>query len=445
MNFKPEDLLARLDELETTVGGPVPGRYIIAFSGGLDSSVLLYSLAKTRQQHGKPLLAVHVDHRLQPDSAEWAKHCERVASELGVDFVSDAVTVDHDVGLGPEAAARDARYTTLRRHIGAGDWLLSAHHRDDQAETLLINLMRGSGPAGIAGIPAIRKFADGWLVRPLLGVSRNALAQYASEHGLEWIDDPSNDESRYDRNFLRNEVLPLLERRWPEASSRLDKSASFAREAAELLAEFADADLASIGTTVDRLDGAALRALTPTRQKNVLRRAISRAGLPPVSSRRLQSIIDELLPARDDAAPLVCWDGAEVRRFRDRLYLLTATPAPEFDGRRLGADPVSLGAGLGRLLLEQGNGPGLSEDCVSAGLTLKLRAGGEELKPLGQTHTRKLKKLLQEDSIVPWMRDRLPLVYCGERLVAVADIWLASEVAVSGGAHVRWQDRPALH
>jgi len=443
VNFRPEDLLLRLDELEIAAGSP--SRYIIAFSGGLDSSVLLHALVQTRQQHGKSLLAVHVDHRLQPDSEKWATHCERVANEFGVEFVGDAVTIDHNAGLGPEAAARDARYGVLRRHVGTTDWLLSAHHRDDQAETLLINLLRGSGPAGIAGIPALRKFADGWLVRPLLEVSRNSLAKYAGKYGLKWIDDPSNEESRYERNFLRNEVLPLLDSRWPDASLRLSKSAGFAREAAELLTEFADADLASTGNTVDRLDVAALRALTPARQKNVLRRAINLAGLPPASSRQLQSIIDELLPARDDAAPLVRWDGAEVRRFRDRVYLLAATPVPEFAGRRLSADPLSLGAGLGRLMLEQDSGPGLSEDCVRAGLTLKLRAGGEEFKPLGQAHTRKLKKLLQEECIVPWMRDRLPLIYSGERLVAVADLWLASDVAVPGGAHVRWHDRPALH
>lgn len=443
MNFTPDDLLPALDKFETAAGSPE--RYVVAFSGGLDSSVLLHALAKTRQDHGKPVLAVHIDHRLQPGSARWATHCQQFAQQLSVNFDCVVVDVDQNSGHGPEAAARDARYAALTGHVHAGDWLLSAHHRDDQAETLLINLLRGSGPAGLAGIPALRKFADAWLVRPLLHVPRDALAAYANAHGLNWIDDPSNDESRYDRNFLRNEVLPLLDSRWPDAGSRLSKSAGFAREAAELLIEFADADLASLGESVDRLDVIALKAFSPARQKNVLRRAISLAGLPPPSSRQLKSIIDELLTAREDALPVVRWDGAEVRRFRNRVYLLAATPVPDFAGRRLGMEPVILGAGLGRLLLEPGNGPGLSEDCVRAGLTLKPRSGGEEFKPLGQSHTRKLKKLLQEQDIVPWMRDRLPLVYSGERLVAVADLWIDGDVAVPGGAIVRWRGRPALH
>ena len=244
MSFSPEDLLARLGNLETVAGEPA--RYVTAFSGGLDSTVLLHALAELRKQHGKALCAVHVDHGLHPDSGDWARHCRRIAKRLDVEFECERVDVDVDSGLGPEAAARDARYAALARHVNCGDWLLSAHHRDDQAETLLMNLLRGSGPAGVAGIPAARRFGDAWVLRPLLDIPRDELLRYASAADLEWLTDPSNEETQFDRNYLRNEVLPVLERRWPDAALRLAKSASLSRESAELLRQLADRDLVQI-------------------------------------------------------------------------------------------------------------------------------------------------------------------------------------------------------
>ena len=443
MNFSPEDLLARLGELETAAGKP--SRYVIAFSGGLDSTALLHALAEIRQQHGKSLCAVHVDHRLHPDSGNWARHCRRIAERFGVEYECERVEVDLESGLGPEAAAREARYAALARHVDSTDWLLSAHHRDDQAETLLINLLRGSGPAGVAGIPAVRRFVDAWLVRPLLYISHDALRRYASANELDWLDDPSNEESQFDRNYLRNEVMPVIEGRWPDAALRLAKSAALSRESAELLAELADTDLERIATDIGRLDVRTLSELSPERQRNALRRAVDRAGLPPVPSSQMHSIVEQLVPARDDAMPLVEWRGGQARRFQNRLYLLADLPGVDFSGQSLGRESVSLGSGLGSLVLEQTTGDGLSETCIRAGLTLRQRQGGEEIKPLGHKHTRRLKKLLQEEGIVPWMRDRLPLVYSGERLVAVADLWLDADAVVRGGAAIRWQDRPDLY
>jgi tRNA(Ile)-lysidine synthase len=427
VSFSQENLLQRLEELQRVAGKAE--KYIIALSGGLDSTVLLHALACSREKHSVPLLAVHVDHQLHPDSASWNDSCAALAADLDVDFASERVVVDETTGIGPEAAAREARYAALARIVGNGEWLLSAHHRDDQAETLLLNLMRGSGPTGIAGISAARCFSDGWLVRAMLAFSRAELLDYARAHELSWIDDPSNASDRFDRNYLRQEILPRLEHRWPQAGKRIVRSADLARDAAGLLAELGAMDLAALSGEPGRIDLQGFAQLSEQRQKNLLRFAIHGLGLCMPSAAQLQSILEDLLPAREDAAPLVRWPGVEVRRYRDYLYLLKEHSDQEF----------------GELELVEGAAQGLSEAVVSAGLELRYRSGGEEFQPVGQTHTKKLKKLLQEEGIVPWMRDRLPLLYSGGRLVAVADLWLAADAVSEPGTAVHWKGRPALH
>lgn len=440
MSFTAEDLL---DALSAPQRDEPPARYVVALSGGLDSSVLLHALASTRDRHGRGILAVHVDHGLHPDAALWAEHCRRFAASLDVEFLAEKVSVV-ETGSGPEAAAREARYKALARSVGPREWLLSAHHRDDQAETLLINLLRGSGPAGVAGIPRLRRFGRGWLVRPLLDVGRDELEVYARRHDIEWIDDPANDADRYDRNFLRHEVLPLLERRWPNAAARLARSADLARDAEGLLDGLAAADLEAAGGDPERLDIAALAGLSRRRCRNLLRHAVREAGLPPAPAARIESVLDDLVPARADAEPSVRWAGAEARRFRGRVHLLPAPPEPGFDGCRLGSEPVRLGAGLGELVLLPGPGNGLSADIAESGLTLRLRRGGEKIRPAGDSATRTLKNLYREAAILPWMRDAIPLVFAGDELVAVADLWLAAGAASTDGRPIVWRHRPAL-
>ena len=440
MTFTPDVLLAELARHEAQAGRPA--RYVVAFSGGPDSTALLIALAETRTRHGRDLLGVHVNHRLHPDADRWASHCADVSRSLRIDYRCETVRVE--AGAGPEAAARDARYAALERHVHVGDWLLTAHHREDQAETLLLQLLRGGGMAGIAGIRACRAFAHGYLVRPLLDIARHELVEFVDAQNVACIDDPSNADSRFDRNYLRNEVLPLIERRWPHARARLARSAALAREAVELLDALADDDIRNLGDNASRLDLVAFRQLPRSRQKNLLRRAVQRAALPPVPAPQLARIIDEVAHARDDAGPRVTWAGAEARRFRDALYLQHELPPCRFEARELGHDGVDLGPGMGRLTLERGAATGLADAVVAAGLTLRRRRGGEEIRPAGQRHTRKLKKLLHEAGVLPWWRDRVPLVYSGDRLVAVADLWLAAEASEPGGSALVWRDRPPI-
>ncbi len=443
MSFSVRTLKSVLASHEKYAGEP--SRYIVAFSGGLDSTVLLDALCKGGGKSDVPIMAVHVDHQLQPDSADWSRHCQSVAADLGVEYRCLSVNVQLESGKGPEASAREARYTALRSVMHAGDWLLSAHHREDHAETLLLNLVRGSGPAGIAGIGAAQRWGPGWLMRPLLGIERASLQSYAETAGLRWLEDPSNSDRRFERNFLRHDIVPRLKARWPDIATRLQRSAGHAGEAAELLNELAAIDLKTLGDRPERLPIDALSQLSAARQRNLLRFALRKCGLSTPTAIQLNRVLDEVIPARPDAEPLVQWPGACVRRYRNRLYLL-----PEELGQRPAAlavtgPDVDLGAGLGTLRFEFGMKNGLSEALFGDQLRLEFRQGGEEFKPAGHRHTRKLKKLLQEEGVVPWMRDRLPLLYAGEQLLAVGDLWLAADAIADSGFVVRWQQRPALH
>jgi tRNA(Ile)-lysidine synthase len=448
MAFSPEVLLSRLAELQE--GSASPRRYLIAYSGGIDSSVLLHALVGSAGAHQVPMLAIHINHGLHGDAADWAEHCEKVAASLGVGFVCKSVNVDDSSGLGPEAAARLARYEAFDDLVEAGDWLLSAHHEDDQAETLLLNLMRGSGLAGLAGIGASQRFGYGMLVRPLLGISGGKLKSYAEEQGLRWIDDPTNLDTKFDRNYLRQEIMPALEERWPGVSQRLRKSAELAGEASELLTDLAELDLAAIceGDSPDKLSIEGLKAISEARQRNVLRYASRLCGLPLPPATRLRQITGELIPAREDAQPLVAWPGAEIRRYRDRLYVLgEVSPVEALAATELTVDGgwLDLGRGRGQLRLEAGVAGGIDSETALHGLSLRFRKGGEEFCPARRKRTHKLKKLLQEDGVVPWMRQRIPLLYSGENLVAVGDLWIAAEASRTNGYGVKWRNRPALH
>ena len=422
-----------------------PARYLVAFSGGVDSCVLVHALATTRADHCVPVAAVHVNHGLHADSADWETHCRRVAAELEVEYLARTVTVASNTGDGLEAAAREARYGVLRSLVKPGDWLLSAHHEDDQAETLLLNLFRGSGVDGLAGIGKMRPFGSGRLVRPLLGISADAIVEYAEHFGLRWIDDPSNADTRFDRNYLRLEILPAITRRWPAAAAKIRQSADLASEASLLLGDLASIDLATLGDA-NRLQIAALKGLSAARQRNVIRHAIRRAGLPSPPATRLYQAVSELLPARPDAQPRVSWPGGELRRYRDHLYILAATdphgPAGNLSWDDI-ATPLDLGPGQGQLALVPAE-KGISGDLLGDGLSVRYRSGGEEIRPAGHTCSHKLKKLLQQHAIVPWMRGRIPLLYAGERLVAVADLWLAADAEAAQGFAVTWQQAPAL-
>jgi len=449
MPFSPAALLARI---QRHLPASASGRFCVAFSGGLDSTVLLHALAAAIREQPLgvyTLRAVHIDHQLQLRSADWRRHCADVAAEVGVDFAFQPVQVPPDPPMGIEAAARTVRYQALRSLIGPGDVLLTAHHADDQLETLLLALARGAGVGGLSAMPACQAFGEGWHLRPLLEFTRAELEEWARAQGLSWVTDPSNDESRFSRNYLRHEVIPALRQRWPGIAHSAVRSAGHLGEAGTLLDALAASDhaAAAVGPCL-RVD--ALAMLDGPRRRNLLRYWLRLHGARLPSTRKLLSLEHDMLVAQEDRLPCVEWDGFEVRRHRGLLYAAPQLPpalprdtAFEWDWSREFLLPDSLGL----LRMQNARGAGLVRAKLPPYLSVTFRHGGESLQTAGRDHHRKLKKLMQDADILPWWRGRLPLLHAGGQLVAVGDLWIAQEFAARGdeeGMRVVWQDRPPI-
>ncbi|WP_083930808.1 tRNA lysidine(34) synthetase TilS [Solimonas variicoloris] len=402
-------------------------RVWVAYSGGLDSTVLLHLL----HAQGVPnLRAVHVHHGLQDAADDWARAARRTCRALGVPLRVCRVQVAAAHGEGPEAAARAARYAAFGELLRSGDLLVTAHHRDDQAETVLLRALRGTGIAGLAAMPALAPFGPARLWRPLLDRGRDELRRYAEAQQLAWIDDPHNADPRYARSYLRREIVPRLLRHWPQALPSLARLAARAAEAETLAAELAELDLARVRVG-DGCSVAGLLALPALRRRNALYHAWVARGWPAPSELRLAHLDREVLRARADAQPRLRHEHGELRRYRDRLYWLDPLP-PAPDGERpwpLRRRSVALPGGLGWLRLAR---------APAIALQLRFARGGERLRPAGDAHTRTLKQLCQAAGLPPWVRERMPLLYEGDELIAVAGYWRSAR-AVALGLDPQWE------
>ena len=409
------------------------GLYRVALSGGADSVALLHALCQLREALAPAqVAAVHVHHGLHAEADAWESHCRRLCADLGVALVVVRVDGGAARGESPEAAARRARYQALASLVSDGEAICTAHHQRDQAETLLLQLVRGAGPAGLAGMPALAPLGEGWLARPLLDIGAQALRDYLARHHLPWLEDPGNADLRFDRNFVRHEILPHLERRWPGVQGTLARAACHQADSAVIARALAGIDLgAARGSSPGTLSAPALAALPAARARNLLRGWLAERGLPPAAATHLKGILDQLVTARADATPLVSWPGAEVRRYRDALYALP--PMPAHDATRVIAwNPGSLlELPHGALAATSARGRGLSVDrCARARVEVRFRHGGERFQPAGRRHCAALKKLLQTSAVPPWLRDRIPLVYVDGELAAVAGMWVGEAYAV---------------
>jgi tRNA(Ile)-lysidine synthase len=357
---------------------------------------------------------------LQSGAAAWARAALVTATRLDVPARVLKVQVITR-GASVEANARAARYHALREQLGGGEWLLTAHHQEDQFETVLLQLLRGAGLAGLAAMPAVAPFGRGRLLRPLLGLPRAALADYARRHGLTWAEDTSNQDQRFDRNFLRAAVLPQLARRWPAAAATVSRAAAHLAEAQGLLEQQADWQLEQLQVG-SALSISALRKLGAAEQRNVLRRWFKRRALPAPDTARLTELQQGLLVARHDAMPLLAWPGVEVRRAGDALHAMTPLPPPpatlSWRWQRRRRLPL---AGVGSLSLVDDPHGDIALDRLPPTLRVAFRHGGERLAT-ANGH-KPLKNLLQEMDLAPWLRGRLPLVHGGQRLLAVAGVW----------------------
>ncbi|ADP09881.1 tRNA(Ile)-lysidine synthase [Erwinia sp. Ejp617] len=415
---------------------------LLAYSGGLDSSVLLHQLVQLREQRPHlQLRAVHIHHGLSQLADDWAAHCQQQCDRWQVPLVVVRVQVDARDG-GIEAAARQARYRALREHLIAGETLLTAQHLDDQSETLLLALKRGSGPAGLAAMPQEQRQGEHRHLRPLLTQSRQQLESWAQRYRLNWIEDDSNQDARYDRNFLRLQVMPLLNQRWPHFASAVARSAQLCGEQERLLDELLSESLDVLVDESGALCFTPLLTMSDARRAALLRRWIARQHGRMPSRAALQRIWLEVACSRADAEPCLRIGGNEVRRFRDRLYWLPqllplgasqlAWPAPW--------QPLTLPDGLGQL---HQRSPGIAlrypqpTECVS----VRFQAAGA-FHIVGRAGSRSLKKLWQEHGIPPWQRERIPLIFYGNRLIAALGVFVTRDGCAQQGEnawHIDWR------
>jgi len=394
----------------------------VGYSGGLDSTVLLHLLSNLERQHkGVSVKAIHINHQMSPNAQQWQRQCHEVAASMGVPIESVLVHVKN-AGRGLEDSARQERMKIFASLIGANDVLVCGHHRDDQAETLLYRLIRGSGLKGLGGIAECRELSDGKIVRPLLAYSKTELLSYARSHALRWVTDESNADIQYDRNYLRHNILAQLNQRWPEVERRLANTATRLAEADSLLEDYGKQDLTCCDVRAERLGESlcltALKAYAEPRRRHIVRTWVaSHDSYLPDAAQMVE--MEKLFDARDDASPVLVWGRLELRRFRARVFLVPKLSLPNQHFVWPSGTKASLNDGS---VLEVRGQP---SQCIR----VRFREGGERCRPEGRGHSQKLKKLFNEYNIEPWLRDRVPLVYVNNVLVAVADVFRTDAAA----------------
>jgi tRNA(Ile)-lysidine synthase len=418
----PERLAAGLAPLL-----PADSTILIGLSGGVDSVVLLHLLHQLAPRFLWKIAALHVHHGISANADDWAAFCDYLCKQHQIPLHIEKVDIVPLRAHGIEAAARRLRLAAFAAQ--SCDFVALAHHADDQVETLFLQLLRGAGVRGASAMPSTSKDSRR-IVRPLLHSSRQEILDYAAAHDLQWIEDESNADEGYPRNFLRHRLLPLLGEKFPAYRETLVRSTQHFAEASELLDDLAMLD-ATDAIHADTLALAALQQLTLPRAKNLLRYFLRQLGAPMPQVVQLEAMLHQLCNARDDAKICISFGSDwQVRRYQGRVYVLRALPEFErnfvlpWQGEAELAWPVL----NKKLLFRQGVGLNISlKKLQLAPVTLRLRQGGETLRPAANAATRTLKNLLQEHQIPPWQRDRLPLLYCGEQLVCITGVAIAAE------------------
>ena len=443
--------------LESLYTLPENAHYVIAYSGGVDSHVLLHCC----KQLDIPLRAVHVHHGLQSVADYWVTHCQNICNALDVPLDIIYVDAKQKRGQSPEETARIVRYEALQKNLAEGDCLLTAQHINDQAETLLLQLFRTASSAGLSAMPEYRQIGDYVHVRPLLAFSREEIENFAEENGLHWIEDPSNQDMTFDRNYIRTNLVPLLESRWPEITVQLSKVARLQASNLQVLEDMAAIDLASSITrpayqsetnlydVVSVISISVLKRLSSPRLLNVLRSWIIKAiesrdrKISPTRN-LLEEIEKTIINVQRDASPVIAFSGFEFRKYQNDLYLLEVKCPQSVIDQVVSSEvewqlesPLDFPEWNIRLVAVSKVGLGLQQNLLDGPLKVSFRRGGEIFHPAGRRHSQSLKKLLQAEGVPSWERDILPLLYYHDQLVAVAGIWIAKKYA-AGGNEAGW-------
>jgi tRNA(Ile)-lysidine synthase len=434
----PNNPILLFSALRAAIPVASPSIYI-AYSGGVDSHVLLHACTELIEFKGK-ITAVYVHHGLQAIAEDWAIHCQREAEKLGVNFQLLRVKAQAKNGESPEEAARNARYQALQTLLDEKDVLLVAQHREDQLETVLLQLFRGAGVQGLAAMPKTMPFGKGQLLRPFLDVPKSAILAYAQQFNLMWITDPTNACDDFDRNFLRNQLIPLIKTRWTQVDKTVSRSAYHCAAAQDLLQDMAENLFAVVRTASPLKDWQSslgqslsinrLKQFNQQKQQLIIRYWFKTLDLQMPSSAFIAAILTEVIEAKSSATPALKKNGLVIRRYQDTLYCLKDLPGfKNLEGLIWQAieNKVILpdNSVLERRPADSGIPIALWQ---TATVTVRFRQGGEKIRLAGRNGQHRLKNLLHDAGIPPWQRDTLPLIYFDDRLVAVANLWLSADV-----------------
>lgn len=403
-------------------------RLVVGFSGGVDSRVLLALVARFAKESQRECFAVHVHHGLSSYADQWVERCAQWAHDSGVPLVVESVTLEPH-GRSIEACAREARYQTLASHVEHNDLLLTGQHADDQLETFLLAVKRGSGPKGLSAMAQCRTFSCGYLVRPFLEVKRSMIEAFALENQLQWIEDESNQDTRFDRNYIRHQVAPLLNQRWPHFSEAVQRSAQLCSEQESLLDELLVHKLQALIRTDNSLSILGLAESSELMRARLIRMWLDKQGALMPSRAHLDKIWSQVAMAQHDANPKLKLAKGEVRRFNHHLYLVDV-----YEDVSAWSDSVNLETALrlpddlGRLLLRRSTHGQMSYQALqTAPLSVMFEPQGLSARPAERGHSRKLKKLFQEYQVPSWQRRRMPILMCGDKVAAIANLFIAHD------------------
>ncbi len=439
-----QDILRQLADASANT----KGLFWVAYSGGLDSQVLLHLSQKVIPS--AQLRAIHINHGLNPQADAWQEHCRQYCEQLNIDFECRKVKIGNS-NNNLESQARQARYAVFEALVNEDDCIFMAHHQDDQMETVLYRLLRGSGPKGLTGIPVRRKLACGTLMRPLLAYNKDELIEFAKQEGLSWIEDESNSDISFDRNFLRQSIIPGIKARWPSAGKSIQRSAELLSESEQLLQTLAmlDAgDLLAEKKTILPLE--LMQGKDLPRQRNLLRYWFQNLteiyAIPMPGFEELRRIVEEVIPATEDSQPLISWKQGgttvDLRRFANKLYVLKNFPA-EIDYKALvikAGETLELGSNLGSITLQESTSGGIRFQ-EGDKFEISFVSTQSETKPLGRK-TRTFKKIFQDYGVPPWLRSRIPLLFVNGELAAVADLFVCHNMAAKYAQkqlRINWQ------